>query len=88
MDKWVLTITLKHLNQIKSLLMHFGLQKFTIVSVITINFFAFTIAIILTRGKKALIFPNSIFMPNLIGALYRYIWQLIINGILYKMQIT
>ncbi|NLL67100.1 MAG: sugar ABC transporter permease [Clostridiaceae bacterium] len=64
--------------------------KFTIVSVITINFFAFTIAIILTRGKKGTNFFRTVFfMPNLIGGIVLgYIWQLIINGILYKMQIT
>ncbi len=64
--------------------------KFTVVSVITINVFAFIIAVILTRGEKGTNFFRTVFfMPNLIGGIVLgYIWQLIINGFLYKMQIT
>ncbi len=64
--------------------------KFTVVSVITINVFAFIIAVILTRGEKGTNFFRTVFfMPNLIGGIVLgYIWQLIINGLLYKMQIT
>jgi raffinose/stachyose/melibiose transport system permease protein len=64
--------------------------KFAVISVITINFFAFTVAVILTRGEKVNSFFRTVFfMPNLIGGIVLgYIWQLIINGFLYKMQIT
>ena len=57
---------------------------FTIVSVITINLFAFIIAMILTKGIKGTnIFRTVFFMPNLIGGIILgYIWQLIFNGIL------
>ncbi len=57
---------------------------FTIVSVITVNVFAFLLAMALTgavRGKN--IFRTIFFMPNLIGGIVLgYIWNLIINGIL------
>jgi len=63
---------------------------FTVVSVITINIFAFTLASLLTRGKKGTnIFRTIFFMPNLIGGIVLgYIWQLILNGILYKFGVT
>lgn len=63
---------------------------FTIVSVITINIFAFALASLLTRGKKGTnIFRTIFFMPNLIGGIVLgYIWQLILNGILYKFGVT
>ena len=55
---------------------------FTIVSVITVNIFAFSIALLLTRGKR---FTNGFrtvfFMPNLIGGIILgNIWQVIINA--------
>ncbi|MGN0676044.1 MAG: carbohydrate ABC transporter permease, partial [Oscillospiraceae bacterium] len=57
---------------------------FTVVSVITVNVFAFLLAMALTgavRGKN--IFRTIFFMPNLIGGIVLgYIWNLIINGIL------
>ena len=58
--------------------------KFTIVSVITINIMAFTLAMVLTRGLKGTnLFRTVFFMPNLIGGIVLgYIWQLIINGVL------
>lgn len=64
--------------------------KFTIVSVITINVFSFTLALLLTRGKKGSnIFRTVFFMPNLIGGIVLgYIWQLIINGVLNKFGVT
>lgn len=64
--------------------------KFTVISVITINVFAFALALLLTRGKKGTnIFRTVFFMPNLIGGIVLgYIWQLIINGILYKFGVT
>lgn len=64
--------------------------KFTVVSVITINFFAFLFAMLLTRGKKGTnVFRTIFFMPNLIGGIVLgYIWQLIINGVLFKFSVT
>ena len=58
--------------------------KFTFVSVLSVNFLAFTIALILTRGLRfSNIFRTVFFMPNLIGGIVLgYIWNLIINGIL------
>ncbi|MCM1059037.1 MAG: sugar ABC transporter permease [Eubacterium sp.] len=57
---------------------------FTAVSVITVNLFAFLLALALTgavRGKN--IFRTVFFMPNLIGGIVLgYIWNLIINGVL------
>lgn len=57
---------------------------FTVVSVITINVFAFTIAMLLTKAMKGTnVFRTVFFMPNLIGGIVLgYIWQLILNGIL------
>lgn len=59
--------------------------KFAVVSVLTINFFAFFLALLLTRGLRGTNFFRTIFfMPNLIGGIVLgYIWQLIINGVLY-----
>ncbi|USB32928.1 sugar ABC transporter permease [Paenibacillus sp. YPG26] len=64
--------------------------KFTIVSVITINVFAFLLGLLLTRGKKGTnLFRTIFFMPNLIGGIVLgYIWQLIINGVLIKFDLT
>jgi raffinose/stachyose/melibiose transport system permease protein len=58
--------------------------KFTIVSVITINIFAFFLAFLLTRSLKGTnLFRTVFFMPNLIGGIVLgYIWQMIINGVL------
>lgn len=57
---------------------------FTIVSVLTINVFAFTIAMLLTKGIKGTNFFRTVFfMPNLIGGIVLgYIWQILLNGIL------
>jgi raffinose/stachyose/melibiose transport system permease protein len=64
--------------------------SFTVLSVITINVFAFIIAMLLTRGKKGTnIFRTIFFMPNLIGGIVLgYIWQLILNGILLYFGVT
>lgn len=63
--------------------------KFTLVSVVLINVFAFSLALLLTRriwGRN--IFRTIFFMPNLIGGIVLgYIWLLIINGILYRFQV-
>ncbi len=57
---------------------------FALVSVITINFFGFAIAMLLTKGIRGTnLFRTVFFMPNLIGGIVLgYIWQLILNGIL------
>lgn len=59
-------------------------SKFAVVAVITINVFAFSIAILLTKKLRGTnLFRTVFFMPNLIGGIVLgYIWQLIINGIL------
>ena len=58
--------------------------QFVIVSVITVNVFAFALAYLLTRKLKGTnIFRTVFFMPNLIGGIVLgYIWLIIINGIL------
>ena len=64
--------------------------RFTVVAVISVNVFAFLLALLLTRGKKGTnLFRTVFFMPNLIGGIVLgYIWQLILNGILYKFEVT
>lgn len=64
--------------------------RFSLVSVITINVFAFLLALLLTRKIKGTnLFRTVFFMPNLIGGIVLgYIWQLIINGVLYKYEVT
>ncbi len=63
---------------------------FTIVSVITINIFAFALALLLTKevpGTNA--FRTIFFMPNLIGGIVLgWIWNVIINGVLAKYGTT
>ena len=63
---------------------------FTIVTVVTINVIAFTIAMLLTKGIKGTnAFRTVFFMPNLIGGIVLgYIWQLIFNGILLRFNLT
>ncbi len=58
--------------------------KFTVVSVITINVFAFFLALLLTKAIKGTTFFRTVFfMPNLIGGIVLgYIWNLLINAIL------
>ncbi len=60
--------------------------KFAAVSVIVINLSAFLLALLLTRGIAGTnLFRTVFFMPNLIGGIVLgYIWQLIINGVLFK----
>ena len=57
---------------------------FTIVSVLAINFFAFVIAMLLTKGIRGTnAFRTIFFMPNLIGGIVLgYIWQTLLNGLL------
>ncbi len=64
--------------------------KFTVVSVISVNLIAFTLAMLLTRKIRGRNFFRTVFfMPNLIGGIVLgYIWQLIINGVLERMGVT
>lgn len=64
--------------------------KFTLVSVVSVNLIAFTLAMLLTRKMKGRNFFRTVFfMPNLIGGIVLgYIWQLIINGVLERMGVT
>lgn len=64
--------------------------KFAVVSIITINVFAFALALALTRKIKGTnLFRTIFFMPNLIGGIVLgYIWQSIINGVLSKFNVT
>ena len=60
--------------------------KFAVVSVVLINIFAFSLALLLTRSIRGTnAFRTVFFMPNLIGGIVLgYIWQLLINGVLIK----
>ena len=62
----------------------------TILSVITVNVFAFAIAYALTRKLKGTNFFRTVFfMPNLIGGIVLgYTWQTIINAVLLHWQTT
>lgn len=64
--------------------------EFTVVSVVSVNLFAFALALLLTRKIRGTnLFRTFFFMPNLIGGIVLgYIWQLIINGVLYNMATT
>ena len=64
--------------------------KFSVVSIITINVFAFILALALTRKVKGTnLFRTVFFMPNLIGGIILgYIWQQMINAVLLKYETT
>lgn len=64
--------------------------KFTVVCVITINVIAFLLASALTKKLPATNGLRTVFfMPNLIGGIVLgYIWQLIINGVLSRFDVT
>ena len=64
--------------------------KFSVVSNITINVFAFVLALALTRKIKGTnLFRTVFFMPNLIGGIILgYIWQQMINAVLLKYETT
>lgn len=64
--------------------------KFAGVSILSINVFAFLLALALTRKVKGTnLFRTIFFMPNLIGGIVLgYIWQCIINGVLSQFQVT
>lgn len=59
-------------------------SAFTVVSIITVNIFAFLLALLLTKGIKGTNFFRGVFfMPNLIGGIVLgYIWNLLINAVL------
>jgi raffinose/stachyose/melibiose transport system permease protein len=63
--------------------------KFTIVTVVLVNLFAFSLALLLTRkiwGRN--VFRTTFFMPNLIGGIVLgYVWLLLINGVLLKFNV-
>ena len=60
--------------------------KFAVMAVISINVIAFFLALLLTRSIPGTrLFRTVFFMPNLIGGIVLgYIWQVIINGVLYR----
>jgi raffinose/stachyose/melibiose transport system permease protein len=64
--------------------------KFAVVSIITVNVLSFALAMLLTQGLKGTnVFRTIFFMPNLIGGIVLgYIWQIILNGILYYFGVT
>ena len=64
--------------------------KFSVVSIVTINVFAFILAQALTRKIKGTnLFRTVFFMPNLIGGIILgYIWQQMINAVLLKYETT
>ena len=64
--------------------------KFSVVPIITINVFAFILALALTRKIKGTnLFRTVFFMPNLIGGIILgYIWQQMINAVLLKYETT
>ena len=64
--------------------------KFSVVSIITINVFAFILALALTRKLKGTnLFRTVFFMPNLIGGIILgYIWKQMINAVLLKYETT
>ncbi len=64
--------------------------KFSVVSIITINVFAFSLALLLTRKIKGTnVFRTVFFMPNLIGGIVLgYTWQQMLNAILLRYETT
>lgn len=58
--------------------------KYAVISIVSINVFAFFLALLLTKKIRGTnLFRTVFFMPNLIGGIVLgYIWQLIINGFL------
>lgn len=64
--------------------------RFTVLSVVSINGFAFGLALVLTReiaGRN--LFRTVFFMPNLIGGIILgYIWQQMINALLLRYETT
>lgn len=65
-------------------------SKFTVVSVLSVNLFAFILALALTRKVRGTnLFRTVFFMPNLIGGIILgYIWQQMINAVLLRYETT
>lgn len=65
-------------------------SKFVVISIVTVNVFAFVLALALTRKIKGTnLFRTVFFMPNLIGGIILgYIWQQMINAVLLKYETT
>lgn len=63
-------------------------SMFTLVSIVTVNIFAFILALLLTKEIKGVsVFRSVFFMPNLIGGIVLgYIWKLLINAVLAKLN--
>lgn len=63
---------------------------FTVISVITVNVFAFCIALLLTGKLRGTNFFRTVFfLPNLIGGIVLgYTWQQMINAILFQYGAT
>lgn len=63
--------------------------RFAVISIISINIFAFLLALALTKGLKGTNTYRAVFfMPNLIGGIVLgYIWQIIINGFLLNLGV-
>ena len=64
--------------------------KFSVVSIVTINVFAFILALEFPgKIKGTNLFRTVFFMPNLIGGIILgYIWQQMINAVLLKYETT
>lgn len=64
--------------------------KFSVIAILTINIFAFILALALTRKIRGTnLFRTVFFMPNLIGGIILgYIWQQMINAVLLKYETT
>lgn len=64
--------------------------RFAVLSVLSINIFAFMLALALTRKIKGTnLFRTVFFMPNLIGGIVLgYIWQQMINAVLMQYETT
>lgn len=64
--------------------------RFSVISIITVNVFAFALALALTRKLRGTnLFRTVFFMPNLIGGIILgYIWQQMINAVLLRYEKT
>lgn len=61
---------------------------FAAICIITINFNAFRLALLLTKGLKGSnVYRSIFFRPNLIGGIILgYIWRVLLNGILLQLN--
>lgn len=90
-SEWVGIENYKKIFTDSSFLYSLGLTVlFTLISIVSVNLIAFTLAMILTRNIKGKsFFRTAFFMPNLIGGIVLgYIWQLIINGFLERYGVS